>query len=348
LRTAVESRLDAIRQENATKLDEMRQTVDEKLQTTLETRLGESFNPVVEHLERVHKGVGEMQTLAANVGGLKNVLTNVKVRGTYDEIQLALLLEQFLSPDQYVKNASVDSGGREPAEYAIKFLADGEQVLLPIDSKFQREDYEHLQEVTAAGDAKLIGHFRRELETKIKACAKKISSKYINPPHTLEFAILFVPTESLYPEILRQPGLSEQLQRDYRVMIAGPTNLAALLTSFQMGFRYLALEKRSSEVWQLLDAIKGEFDKNGDVVSALSRQLNAASNSVVAWVAPLVGCGVAGGAQRYRGGGFESPCCRGGNIIETALLAPGSKARDERAALAISKFKGIGRRVGSA
>ena len=280
LRAAVESRLDAIRHENAAKLDEMRQTVDEKLQTTLETRLGESFNRVVEHLERVHKGIGEMQTLAANVGDLKNVLTNVKVRGTYGEVQLALLLEQFLSPDQYVKNASVGSGGRERVEYAIKFPADGEQVLLPIDSKFPREDYEHLQEAIAAGDAKLITHFRRALETKIKACAKEISSKYINPPHTLEFAILFVPTESLYAEILRQPGLSEQLQRDHRVMIAGPTNLAALLTSFQMGFRSLALQKRSSEVWQLLGAIKGEFDKYGDVVSSLARQLNAASNSV--------------------------------------------------------------------
>ena len=214
LRTAVESRLDAIRRENATKLDEMRQTVDQ--QTTLETRLGKSFNPVVEHLERVHKDIGEMQTLAANVGDLKNVLTNVKVRGTCGEVQLALLLEQFLSPDQYVKNASVGSGGRERVEYAIKFPADGEQVLLPIDTKFPREDYEHLQEATAAADAKLIGHFRRELETKIKACAKEISGKYINPPHTLEFAILFGPTESLYAEILRQPGLSEQLQRDHR------------------------------------------------------------------------------------------------------------------------------------
>jgi DNA recombination protein RmuC len=280
LRAAVESRLDAIRQENAAKLDEMRQTVDEKLQTTLETRLGESFNRVVEHLERVHKSIGEMQTLAANVGDLKNVLTNVKVRGTYGEVQLALLLEQFLSPDQYVKNASVGSGGRERVEYAIKFPADGDQVLLPIDSKFPREDYEHLQEAIAAGDAKLMAHFRHELESKIKACAKEISSKYINPPHTLEFAILFVPTESLYAEILRQPGLSEQLQRDYRVMIAGPTNLAALLTSFQMGFRSLALQKRSSEVWQLLGAIKGEFDKYGDMVGSLARQLNAASNSV--------------------------------------------------------------------
>ncbi len=276
----MEVRLDAIRQENATKLDEMRQTVNEKLQTTLEARLGESFNRVVEQLERVHKGIGEMQTLAANVGDLKNVLTNVKVRCTYGEVQLALLLEQFLSPDQFVRNASVGTNGRERVEYAIKFPADGEQVSLPIDSKFPREDYEHLQEAIAAGDSKLTAHYRRELETKIKACAKEINTKYINPPHTLEFAILFIPTESLYAEVLRQPGLSEQLQRDYRVMIAGPTNLAALLTSFQMGFRSLALQKRSSEVWQLLGAIKGEFDRYGDVVNALARQLTTASNSV--------------------------------------------------------------------
>ncbi len=280
LRLSVEVRLDAIRQENATKLDEMRQTVNEKLQATLETRLGESFNRVVEQLERVHKGIGEMQTLAANVGDLKNVLTNVKVRGTYGEVQLALLLEQFLSPDQFVKNASVGPNGRERVEYAIKFPSDGETVLLPIDSKFPREDYEHLQEAVAASDAKLTAYYRRELEAKIKACAKEINTKYINPPHTLEFAILFIPTESLYAEVLRQPGLSEQLQRDYHVMIAGPTNLAALLTSFQMGFRSLALQKRSSEVWQLLGAIKGEFDRYGDVVSSLARQLTAASNSV--------------------------------------------------------------------
>jgi DNA recombination protein RmuC len=280
LRLTVEHGLDAIRQENANKLDEMRQTVDEKLQSTLETRLGESFNRVVEQLERVHKGIGEMQSLAANVGDLKNVLTNVKVRGTYGEVQLALLLEQFLAPDQFVKNASVGPDGRERVEYAIKFPADGEQVLLPIDSKFPREDYDHLQEAIAAGDSKLIAQFRRVLETKIKGCAREISSKYINPPHTLEFAILFIPTESLYAEVLRQPGLFEQLQRDYRVIIAGPTNLAALLTSFQMGFRSLALQKRSSEVWQLLGAIKTEFDKYGNVVSALSKQLTTASNSV--------------------------------------------------------------------
>ncbi len=280
LRLTVEGRLDAIRQENATKHDEMRQTEEEKLQTTLETRQGDSFTRVVEHLERVHKGIGEMQNLAANVGDLKNVLTNVKVRGTYGEVQLALLLEQFLAPDQYLKNASVGPEGRERVESAIKVPADGEQVLLPIDSKFPREDYEHLQEAIARGDSKLIGQCRRDLENRIKGCAKEISSKYINPPCTLDFAILFVPTESLYAEVLRQPGLFEQLQRDHRVIIAGPTNLAALLTSFQMGFRSLALQKRSSEVWQLLGAIKKEFETYGAVVTTLSKQLTTASNSV--------------------------------------------------------------------
>jgi DNA recombination protein RmuC len=280
LRASVESRLDVIRDESALKLEEMRKTVDEKLQTTLDQRLGESFNRVVEHLERVHKGIGEMQSLAANVGDLKNVLTNVKVRGTYGEVQLALLLEQFLSPDQYVKNATVTPGSSERVEFAIKFPADGDPVLLSIDSKFPREDYDHLQEAIAAGDATLIAKCQRDLTNRIKACAKDISSKYINPPHTLELAILFIPTESLYAEILRQPGLTEQLQRDYRVALAGPTNLAAILTSFQMGFRALALQKRSTEVWQILSAIKGEFQKYGDVVSSLSRQLTLASTSV--------------------------------------------------------------------
>jgi DNA recombination protein RmuC len=209
----------------------MRQTVDEKLQTTLESRFGESFNRVVEQLEWVRKGIGEMQTLAANVGDLRNVLTNVKVRGTYGEVQLALLLEQFLSPDQFVKNASVRPDGPGRVEYAIKFPADGDQVLLPIDSKFPREDYDHLQEAIAAGDAKLAAQYRRDLEGKIKGCAKDISTKYINPPHTLEFAILFIPTESLYAEVLRQPGLFEQLQRDYRVMMAHAAAFWSKLTA---------------------------------------------------------------------------------------------------------------------
>jgi DNA recombination protein RmuC len=280
LRQAVEARLDALRTENAAKLDEMRQTVDEKLQTTLETRLGESFTRVVEHLERVHKGIGEMQTLAANVGDLKSVLTNVKVRGTYGEMQLALLLEQFLSPEQYIHNACVRPGSAERVEFAIKFPGDGETTLLAIDSKFPREDFDHLQEAQAAGDVKLTGHFRAQLESKIKACARDICGKYINPPHTLDFAILFVPTESLYAEVLRQPGFCDQLQRDYRVMLAGPTNLAALLTSFQMGFRSLALQKRSSEVWQVLGAVRNEFGKYNSVVDRLAKQLGTAVKSV--------------------------------------------------------------------
>jgi len=221
-----------------------------------------------------------MQSLAANVGDLKNVLTNVKVRGTYGEVQLALLLEQFLSPDQYVKNAVVTPGSSERVEFAIKFPAEGDQVLLSIDSKFPREDYDHLQEAVAAGDAALIAKCQKDLSNKIKSCAKEISSKYINPPHTLELAVLFIPTESLYSEILRQPGLTEQLQRDYHVILAGPTNLAAILTSFQMGFRALALQKRSSEVWQILSAIKLEFQRYGIVVTSLSKQLASASTSV--------------------------------------------------------------------
>ena len=204
----VENKLDAIRQESATKLEEMRQTVNEKLQSTLEARLGESFNRVVEQLERVHKGIGEMKSMAADVGDLKNVLTNVKVRGTYGEVQLALLLEQFLSPDQFVKNASVGSGGRERVEYAIKFPADGEQVLLSIDLKFPREDYEHLQEAIAAGDAEQIAQCRRDLEYRIRGCAKEISSKYINPPHTLDFAILFIRQRACMRKFFGQPGCS--------------------------------------------------------------------------------------------------------------------------------------------
>jgi DNA recombination protein RmuC len=280
LRAAVESRLDAIRQENATKLDEMRQTVDEKLQTTLETRLGESFNRVVEHLERVHKGIGEMQTLAANVGDPKNVLTNVKVRGTYGEASLPYCLSSFCRPTSTSKTQASAQVAVSGSNLPSNFLLTASRSCchrLEIPARRLRAPAGSYCCWRCQADHSFSA---RKLEAKIRGCAKEISSKYINPPHTLEFAILFVPTESLYAEILRQPGLSEQLQRDYRVMIAGPTNLAALLTSFQMGFRSVALQKRSSEVWQLLGAIKGEFEKYGDVVSSLARQLNAASNSV--------------------------------------------------------------------
>ena len=282
LKGSVEHRLDAIRLESANKLDEMRQTVDEKLQTTLENRLGESFNRVVEHLERVHKGIGEMQTLAANVGDLRNVLTNVKVRGTYGEVQLELLLEQFLAREQYVKNAQTREGSGERVEFAVRLPGKGEghEVLLPVDSKFPREDYEKLVAASDAGDGELIALFRRQLETRIKACARDIKDKYLNPPRTTDFGILFVPTESLYAEVLRQPGLFETLQRDCHVTIASPTTLAALLNALQMGFRSLAIERRSSEVWQILGAVRTEFSRYNAVVDTLSKQLTTAANSV--------------------------------------------------------------------
>ena len=282
LRHSVESRLDAIRLESAAKLEEMRQTVDEKLQTTLESRLGESFNRVVEHLERVHKGIGEMQTLAANVGDLKNVLTNVKVRGTYGEVQLELLLEQFLAPDQYIKNVQIVTGSSERVEFAIRLpgKGEGDEVLLPIDSKFPREDYDKLIAAADNGDAKLASHFRRQLEMRIRACAKELKEKYISPPRTIDFGILFLPTESLYAEVLRQPGLVESLQRECRVTLTSPTTLAALLNALQMGFRSLAIEKRSSEVWQVLGAVRNEFGKYNSVVDGLARHLDRAAKSV--------------------------------------------------------------------
>jgi DNA recombination protein RmuC len=282
LRQVVEGRLDAIRTENASKLDEMRQTVDEKLQSTLETRLGESFNRVVEQLKSVHEGIGEMKKLAANVGDLQKVLTNVKVRGTYGEVQLAILLEEFLSPDQYVKDAVVKENSSERVEYAIRLPGrdSGGEVLLPVDAKFPREDYEKLIAASEAGDTKLVALFRKQLENRIKSCAKDIRDKYVNPPRTTDFGILFIPTESLYAEILRQPGLFESVQREFRVTLASPTTFSALLNALQMGFRSLAIEKRSSEVWQVLGAVRTEFAKYNGVVDALGKQLTRAANSV--------------------------------------------------------------------
>jgi DNA recombination protein RmuC len=282
LRQAVEGRLDAIRQENTAKLEEMRNTVDEKLQSTLETRLGESFNRVVEQLERVHKGIGEMQSLATNVGDLKNVLTNVKVRGTFGEVQLAMLLEEFLSRDQYARDVQTREGSAERVEYAIKLpgKGDGHTVWLPIDAKFPREDYERILAASEAGDAAQVVEHRKALETRIKACARDIRQKYVNPPATTDFAILFLPTEGLYAEALRQPGLFEFLQREFRVTLVGPTTLSALLNALQMGFRTLAIEQRSSEVWQVLAAVRTEFGKYNDVVSRLGNQLNTAVRTV--------------------------------------------------------------------
>jgi DNA recombination protein RmuC len=282
LRLAVETRLDVIRQESQEKLDKMRQTVDEKLQATLETRLTESFKQVVEHLERVHKGIGEMQNLAANVGNLNNLLTNVKVRGTYGEVQLELLLEQFLARDQYVKNAQVVDGGLQRVEFAIKLpgRGDGQEVLLPIDSKFPRQDYDNLMKASEEGDKERVDAYRAQLESRIRACAKDIKTNYINPPRTTNFAVLFVPTESLYAEILRQPGLHHSMQAQYGVTITGPSTLAAYLNALQMGFTSLAIERRSSEVWDLLAAVMKEFGNYNGVVDRLRGQLTTAARSV--------------------------------------------------------------------
>jgi DNA recombination protein RmuC len=282
LKQAVESRLDAMRNENSMKLDEMRRTVDEKLQTTLEARLGESFDRVVEQLERVHKGIGEMQTLAAGVGDLKRVLSNVRIRGTYGEVQLAMLLEQFLSPEQYVKNAQIKEGSQERVEFAIRLPGrEGQsEVLLPVDAKFPHEDYARLVAASEAGDSEEVARATKDLENRIKQCAKTIREKYISTPRTTDFGILFLPTESLFAEVLRRPGFFEQVQVEYHVTLAGPTTLTALLNALQMGFRSLAIEQRSSEVWRILGAVKTEFGKYNDVVDGLSRQLSTAARSV--------------------------------------------------------------------
>jgi len=282
LRSAVEGRLDVIRNENASKLDEMRKTVDEKLQSTLETRLGESFNRVVEHLERVHKGIGEMQSLAAGVGDLKKVLSNVRIRGTFGEVQLEMLLEQFLSPEQFIKNAQIKENSQERVEFAVKLPGrdDAGEVLLPIDAKFPQEDFERLLVAAEAGDAEAVADAGKALELRVKAFAKTIKDKYIHPPRTTDFGILFLPTESLFAEVLRRPGLFELLQREHHITLTGPTTLTALLNALQMGFRSLAIEKRSSEVWQILGAIKSEFEKYNGVVDKLAKQLDTAAKSV--------------------------------------------------------------------
>lgn len=283
LRQIVESRLDALRNENSSKLEEMRRTVDERLQSTLEARLGESFNRVVEQLERVHKGIGEMQTLATGVGDLKKVLSNVRARGAFGEVQLGVLLEQFLSPDQYARNVQVKENTQERVEFAIRLPGrDDLEVLLPVDAKFPLDDYERLVEALQAGDPARVSVATVALETRVRVFAKMISDKYIAPPQTTDFAILFLPTESLYAEVLRAPGLLESLQREFHVTLAGPTTFAALLNGLHMGFRSLAIERRTSEVWQILGAVRSEFGKYNEVVTRLARQLNTAAKSVEA------------------------------------------------------------------
>lgn len=278
LRGTLETRLRAIQEDNARQLEQMRATVDEKLQGTLEKRLGESFRLVGERLEQVYRGLGEMQTLATGVGDLKKVLTNVKTRGTWGEVQLGTLLEQVLTPDQFAANVAT-KGGRERVEFAIRLPGrdEGEPVWLPIDAKFPVEDYQRLLE---APDGEAAEAATRALELRIRQCAREIAEKYLDPPRTTDFALLFLPTEGLFAEVVRRPGLTEQLQREHRVVVAGPTTLWSILNSLQMGFRTLAIQQRSSEVWHLLGAVKTEWSKYGEVLERIQKQLHAATDTL--------------------------------------------------------------------
>ena len=284
LRDTLDSKMKALQESNDRKLDQMRQTVDEKLQSTLEKRLGESFQIVSERLEAVQRGLGEMQNLATGVGDLKRVLTNVKARGTWGEVQLGAILEQLLTPDQYEKNVKVRPSSGEVVEFAIRLPGSGSEantnVWLPIDAKFPQEDYQRLVQASEATDANAVEQSLKALTRAIENSARGISEKYIEPPATTDFAILFLPTEGLYAEALRQPGLLERLQDAYRVVVAGPTTLSAILNSLRMGFRTLAIEKRSSEVWQVLAAVKTEFGKFGEVLDKVKKQLETASGTI--------------------------------------------------------------------
>ena len=283
MRGTLETQLAQLQQSNTAKLDEMRQTVDEKLQTTLQARLGESFKQVADRLEQVHKGLGEMNTLAQGVGDLKHLLTNVKTRGMFGEAQLASLLEQVMAPDQYSAQCATRPGSKNRVDFAIRLPGkseDGQPVWLPIDAKFPNEDYERLLDAQSRADAIQSELCSKALEARVRLEAKSITEKYIEPPFTTDFAILFLPTEGLYAEVLRRPGLIESLQRDYRVTLAGPTTLMAMLNSLQMGFRTLALEKRSSEVWQVLGAVKTEFGKFGDVLAKVKEQTQTVLNTL--------------------------------------------------------------------
>lgn len=285
IRMQVEAKLKSIQEENEKKLEEMRLTVDEKLQSNLERRFNESFRMISERLEQVHKGLGEMQTLAVGVGDLKKVLTNVKSRGNLGEIQLGAILEQILSREQYENNVAVRSGSLERVEFAIKLPGRDMDapVFLPIDSKFPNEDYQRLLDAYENQpniSSKDFESVSKQFEASVKKNAKDIRDKYLNPPVTTDFAIMFVPTEGLYAEILRRTGLFESLQRDYRITVVGPTNLVAYLSSLQMGFRTLAIEKRSSEVWEILGAVKTEFSKFGDILEKTKKKLNEAVNVI--------------------------------------------------------------------
>jgi DNA recombination protein RmuC len=284
LRKAVETQLRTMQEDNSRRLEQMRAVVDEKLQSTLEKRLSESFKQVSERLEQVYKGLGEMRSLATGVGDLKKVLTNVKTRGTWGEIRLSHILEQILTPDQYEVNVVTKQNSSNRVEFAIKLPGQDSHkekvVWLPIDSKFPQEDYQRLLDAQDAADKVMAEKSVKNLETRIKVEAKAIREKYIDPPNTTDFGIMFLPIEGLYAEVLRRPGLCDSLQRDYRIVVTGPTTLAALLNSLQMGFRTLAVEKRSSEVWELLGAVKTQFSKFGEVLAKTKKKLQEASNTI--------------------------------------------------------------------
>ncbi|MDA0226210.1 MAG: DNA recombination protein RmuC, partial [Proteobacteria bacterium] len=282
-RETLETRLEKLQQDNNAKLEQMRATVDEKLHATLELRLTESFKQVSERLEQVHKGLGEMQTLAAGVGDLKKVLANVKNRGVMGEVQLAALLEQMLTAEQYGTNVATRPGSNDRVEFAIRMPGRGnagDEFWLPLDAKLPLEDYERLQLAQDAADIAGVAAAGKALESRIRLEAKTIAEKYVEPPHTTDFALLYLPLEGLFAEVLRRPGLFESLQRDFRVTVCGPTTLSALLNSLQMGFRTLAIEKRSSEVWKVLGMVKTEFGKFGDVLARTKAQLQTVTNSI--------------------------------------------------------------------
>jgi DNA recombination protein RmuC len=283
VRATLEQRLDVLRSDNAAKLELMRQTVDEKLHTTLEQRLGESFKLVSERLEQVHQGLGDMKNLAAGVGDLKRVLTNVKTRGTWGEVQLAALLAEVLAPQQFEANVETVPGSNRRVEFAIRFPGrgdDGMPCWLPIDAKFPLDDWQRLQEALERADAVAADAARKSLADFLRLQAKTIQASYVAPPYTTDFAILFLPTEGLYAEVMSRPGFAETLQREHRIVITGPTNFVALLNSLQMGFRTLAIEKRSSEVWKVLSGVKTEFFKFGEALSATRKKLEEASSTI--------------------------------------------------------------------
>jgi len=283
IRSSVEDKLKGIREDNNQKLEAIRATVEEKLHNTLEKRLGESFKLVSDRLEQVHKGLGEMQNLASGVGDLKKVLSNVKTRGIWGEIQLGNILEQILAPEQYGTNIATKENTRESVEFAIRLPGrggNGEEVLLPIDAKFPLRSFQRLTEASEQGDPALVEAATKELETSIKNEAKKISDKYINPPCTTDFAIMFLPVESLYAEVVKRPGLLEDLQEKHRIIITGPSTIVAFLNSLSMGFRTMAIEKRSGEIWNLLGVIKKEFTKFGDLLDNTQKKLRAASEEI--------------------------------------------------------------------